>query len=939
MFGLRAANDEIKQDKPNNSKKWVKSYIKYSHLPGIIPRFRALGAKFAQFAALLAQIYGAVGLIPRSHPVLNPANVGKFGFRDVLAAASDNLVLSWKNIDQILVFFAIFMGLLTLLVQTVLIVFSVAAGTAFASSGASPASFFTTPNPETDLALIFLEQVFGDINIFSDSSFGAPGSNASNPVFQGLYEMLSFYSMAMMVFAAIIVVYYVITVLAEAAQTGTPFGRRFNSIWAPIRLVVALGLLVPLGNGLNSAQYITLYAAKMGSGLATNAWALFANRITISPDTLVLQAQAPGVSELAKGIYLAEVCRAANNMIEGNLGGSGKVEIVTRVRTPSPAPSGHYYQSVLYSAGEGAIGSLYDTAVGGAASSLVLKWALDNDGSFSTYFGGRDSCGQLSINVASLDFDDFSNGGAITQDNIDIFRKIDRNIAIEIADIIYRIRQLDLHTIPVEAFAPGMSGRTSPQQLEYARANMPRVVTELNKIITDTEGKIQGHIDAGYQELINLPNPIYEEFIRKGWVSAGVWYGQIGKVNETFSSVSSNSAGFSSPVTSASSDSEEGDLERSNFFYNLFSSSQSRAKRAQMAIVMKQVNDNYLTQLVVSSPGRNEEVIPEPESSASGILNTILIAIFQLGELENLRDNASANPLVLMQSAGDTLLTRSLSGLGIFVASVAVKEFKESNFGGFLLSFANRVPFLGTLISGAINIFYVLGPLILAFSLIGLAAAIVLYYILPIIPFMYFFFAVVGWVLEIFEAIVAMPLWALGHLRIDGDGYFGSGALQGYLLIFAILTRPLFIVFGLIGGYVVFTGAVYLLSNTFNEIVDVIGTGNYFGLSSFFYTLLFVYIAYQAAIMCFKMVDSVPNQILRWMGQSVQTFNDNRGDPIGNTTQAVIAAAAIGSQLQNAGTAMRQGLKGRRDAEAASKQSRAQLRAMGADPDDPNLYR
>ena len=49
-------------------------------------------------------------------------------------------------------------------------------------------------------------------------------------------------------------------------------------------------------------------------------------------------------------------------------------------------------------------------------------------------------------------------------------------------------------------------------------------------------------------------------------------------------------------------------------------------------------------------------------------------------------------------------------------------------------------------------------------------------YVLPLIPFIYFTFAVLGWVLELFEAIAAMPLWALAHLRIEGDRYaWGSG--------------------------------------------------------------------------------------------------------------------------------------------------------------------
>jgi conjugal transfer/type IV secretion protein DotA/TraY len=66
--------------------------------------------------------------------------------------------------------------------------------------------------------------------------------------------------------------YFAIVVVAETAQTGTPFGKRFNSLWAPLRLVMAFGLLIPISYGLNSGQYIVLYAAKYGANFATNGW-------------------------------------------------------------------------------------------------------------------------------------------------------------------------------------------------------------------------------------------------------------------------------------------------------------------------------------------------------------------------------------------------------------------------------------------------------------------------------------------------------------------------------------------------------------------------------------------------------------------------------------------------------------------------------------------
>jgi len=42
----------------------------------------------------------------------------------------------------------------------------------------------------------------------------------------------------------------------------------------------------------------------------------------------------------------------------------------------------------------------------------------------------------------------------------------------------------------------------------------------------------------------------------------------------------------------------------------------------------------------------------------------------------------------------------------------------------------------------------------------------------------------------------------------------------------------------------------------------------------------------------FKLVDTMPNNILRWMGQSVATFGDQREDPAAN----IVSRASMGSQ-------------------------------------------
>ena len=178
------------------SKDNARALFRYATRPDILPRIRALGLHFGHFAYLIALVLNSARLMPLGHPALNPANIGQFGLRQVLAIAANNITWSRRNIDQIAIFGAVVSGIIMIAIQAVLIFAYAFFGPAHASSGTE---FFTTPeaNIQTDVVLIFLEQVFGPNLDF----FGAATQPLGTPVYAGLHAILSLYSMATMVIA------------------------------------------------------------------------------------------------------------------------------------------------------------------------------------------------------------------------------------------------------------------------------------------------------------------------------------------------------------------------------------------------------------------------------------------------------------------------------------------------------------------------------------------------------------------------------------------------------------------------------------------------------------------------------------------------------------------------------------------------------------------
>ncbi len=67
--------------------------------------------------------------------------------------------------------------------------------------------------------------------------------------------------------------------------------------------------------------------------------------------------------------------------------------------------------------------------------------------------------------------------------------------------------------------------------------------------------------------------------------------------------------------------------------------------------------------------------------------------------------------------------------------------------------------------------------------------------------------------------------------------------------------------------------------------------------------VVYAIILYMMATASFKMITLVPNNILRWLGQSVGAFNDSAEDPAAGLTQyAAMGGARIGGQLGQAAT-------------------------------------
>jgi len=144
---------------------------------------------------------------------------------------------------------------------------------------------------------------------------------------------------------------------------------------------------------------------------------------------------------------------------------------------------------------------------------------------------------------------------------------------------------------------------------------------------------------------------------------------------------------------------------------------------------------------------------------------------------------------------------------------------------------------------------------------------------LPLVPFIIWTVGALQWVLLVFEALLAAPLWAIWHLR-NGKG-FTADTLNGYLLLLALLLRPALMVFGLLAATIISYYLLQLVSGLFIVAAINAASGNVTGpVVVTGLLVVFVLVAVDLTLKCFGLIHRLPDAALRWLGGALEQALD-----------------------------------------------------------------
>lgn len=164
-------------------------------------------------------------------------------------------------------------------------------------------------------------------------------------------------------------------------------------------------------------------------------------------------------------------------------------------------------------------------------------------------------------------------------------------------------------------------------------------------------------------------------------------------------------------------------------------------------------------------------------------------------------------------------------------------------------------------------------------------------YVIPILPFLFVLAAGIALIAALLEAMIALPLWCVKWMKMEGGEDFASeGTRMGMLLTVNIFLRPSLAILAYCGSYPVFDVVLRTMDSMWATTFLAQTGGAVVGLIGFLtMSIIQLFLTWYISLKLFGQSWALPDRILGWLGLP------------GTAGEAGIASGAIGGMLSLAG--------------------------------------
>lgn len=723
---------------------------------------------------------------------------------------------------------------------------------------------FTNP-PDKDLFMQLLSYVMPGVGpIPANSTTGTVGPYL--PIKAGL----ALFSGTLLFIGMAMAGWHILTGLVASAKEGQALGRNYHEVWAPARVVIGFGMLTPMIGGLCGAQIIVLYLVAWGGNLANVVWKPYVAAVTFTPNAKTSELANQIVAEnnrnlgnsTVQNLFEKYLCYYGIDQVRarGVWSVSGRE---ARSLIPSTAPV-KFTAPTSFNNNVNFMSNRIDYEMNFGEGCGKIEMSVIQPGSSSSASGDAAKFGTTSTKIDTTIED--QNSAAIANAR----RMAIDSIAPEIAKIAHKAAQTyqqnEGQTTPY--FSPDGEAKNEMQTfVDTARDGYVRAITEAvtSQISTNASGA-----NSRIQELRSKAT-------EDGWASAGTFYLTISRMQANL-----YGAAFGGISSTPINLETNGGLSQSV----LEALAGTKDRPGVMTAYRTWWERNIAP--ASSSDGKQAARAGASNSAWDFISNTSLA----VGKVFMHLDVNPLNPMQSMIDYGNYLINW---GVGIYLALSAVTGL--AGFAQGTVDAAGSAPVGGwiKLIAGpvmkGIGAFAgMISPLI-SFAALGMIAAGAVHaFIIPLVPYILTTFFVASMLLLVVEALVAAPLWAFFHIRMDGQEFVDQVQRPGYMIAFNLILRPVLMIFGLLLSYLTFGAMSWFVGSTFMPAAYSLTASTTVGpLGAAVLVIMLAYINLQLAIKSFQLVTQIPDRVTRWFGQG--------GDRLGEEEDTHRHTAFLAGQL------------------------------------------
>ena len=732
-----------------------------------------------------------------------------------------------------------------------------------------------------NLSTLLLSRIFG-CQMFAHPTC-VPGVD---PVLVGMIRIFNILCISL---GAAIFGWYLATGITQTAHEGKVLGARYSSLWAPVRSLVGLGMLLPIGgsSGYNTIQMSIAVFVKGSTFAASLLWGQAADRIITFQDSYILPDQSFDASVI-EPLWQMEVCAAmVSHLLEAVDEGSTYLAV-------TPAREGCFLEQD---------GAEVCNVVANASGNPVV---IDGNNLHRS-----DGCGVLTLprvpavltreGNPTLDHSSAASLGQRFQEtHMDAITEVQNFLRPQAERLVTYVRNAPASQDPARitslAGAIRNSGRIYSNRLN---SGLNPLMTEAGTLggsgIENARDRLGLIIAGSYSSACRSggPQKPYAQEIcndpgnqGQGWLGAGAWYMHMARFAEDGFRVKNARPTFNAAdLGEAARDARDQGtdmviLTRMKSF--LFGRTDEDRQLENEARRMVGELESYWEAAWFSAIESGPEIPPEMISgvrSTEGVGRGFDGLRVRLREFmwENLRPDPDRDPMLGIAGLGNGLAT---------IGAVTIGAAGLGQIGGLILPW----PVIGALVDG-------IGDVILPIGFAILMVGQTLATIMPVLPSLIWVAAVTGYFLIIAEAIIAVNLWAMMHFRMEGEGLAGPAAQQGYLLVMSLALTPVLMVFGFILGMGIFKITTTLINIGFYVVLDgVMQSQNIlvWSVGLLLVGLLMIVVLFVLAERSFSLTAELPGRILRWIGGDSQLLS-------GEADRIRLAAAGAGQQVMSQG--------------------------------------